>query len=132
VAGHIGTGAFNSLNAAALAVGGDALIDRSVVDVLGVAGAAQVLARRVFSDMGGDADKVREAVEAWHVENSDQKQVEAVKKAQEYHDAAAVIELPEASTGHDLAAAWVGSLRRGSVSDTVAKARGLLFLVQAP
>lgn len=43
--GHMGVGAYNSINSLALAVGGNALVDRSVVDVLGVAGAAQVLAR---------------------------------------------------------------------------------------
>src|SRR5690606_12777785 len=40
---HIGVGAYNSINALALVAGGEALVDRSVVDVLGVAGAAQVL-----------------------------------------------------------------------------------------
>ena len=37
---HIGVGAYNSINAVALATGGASLVDRSVVDVLGIAGAA--------------------------------------------------------------------------------------------
>ena len=46
-ASDVGAGAFNGLNAFATAVGGEPLIDRSVVDVLGINAAAQVLARRI-------------------------------------------------------------------------------------
>lgn len=123
VAGHIGTGAFNSLNAAALAIGGDALMDRSVVDVLGVAGAAQVLARRIQSDMGADADKVRQGIEDWHIANADQLQTGAVAKAKELHDAAAAIELPEASNGFDLATAQEANAKR---RDAIAAAQKVL------
>lgn len=123
VAGHIGTGAFNSLNAAALAIGGDALIDRSVVDVLGISGAAQVLARRVHSDMGADADKVRKAIEDWHVDNADRLQSGAVAKAKELHDAAAAIELPDASNGFELAAAQEANAKR---RDAIAAAQKVL------
>lgn len=118
VAGHIGTGAFNALNAFSLTVGGDALIDRSVVDVLGVAGAASVLARRVATDMGGDADKVREAMEAYHVEHHEKRQAEAVEQANALHDAAGGIELPDAHTGMDLLAAQeLNHKRREAVSE---------------
>lgn len=112
MAGHVGAGAFNALSAAGLSVGGDALIDRSVVDVLGIAGAAQVLARRLRADLGADAAKVGEGVEAWHLENQDRRHGEAMKQAQALHDAAVAIELPEAKTGLDLAAAQEANAKR--------------------
>ena len=112
VSGHVATGAFNSLNGAALAIGGDALIDRSVVDVLGVAGAAQVLARRIYNDMGADADKVRQALEAYHVQRSDALQKTALDTARQLYDAASAIELPEASSGFDLAMAQEANHKR--------------------
>jgi hypothetical protein len=112
VAGHIGTGAFNALNAFAQVVGGDALIDRSVVDVLGVAGAAAVLSRRVASDMGADADKVREAMEAFHLEDHAKRQADSVAQAKEYQDVAGDIELPDATTGFDLLAAQDANHKR--------------------
>lgn len=123
VAGHIGTGAFNALNALSTAIGGEAVMDRSVVDVLGVAGAAQVLARRIAADMGGDAEKVRQAVEDWHIANADKLQGDAVARAKELHDAAAAIELPEASTGFDLAAAQEANAKR---REAVAEAQRVL------
>jgi hypothetical protein len=123
VAGHIGTGAYNALNAFSQVVGGDALIDRSVVDVLGIAGAAAVLARRVATDMGGEADKVREAMEAYHLEHHEKRQAEAVEQAQALHEAAGGIELPEAETGFDLLAAQEANHKR---RDAVAEAQRVL------
>lgn len=110
--GHINTGAFNAINAVAVHLGGDALIDRSVVDVLGVDGAVQVLARRLRSSLGNDAEKVAQAVEDFHLDNSGHLQATSVAQAQALHDAAAAIEIGEAETGSDLVQAQAANHKR--------------------
>jgi Helicase conserved C-terminal domain/Type III restriction enzyme, res subunit len=118
--GHMGVGAYNSLNALAMAVGGDALVDRSVVDVLGVAGAAQVLARRLHSDLTPeDVQHVADGVQDWHVNHYMTTSTKALKQARELTDAAAAIELSDdAKTGTDLAVAQeLNSRRRAAVGD---------------
>lgn len=118
--GHMGVGAFNSINSLALAVGGDALVDRSVVDVLGIAGAAQVLARRFHSDLNPDEVKsVAEGVQDWHLNHYMKAGGEALKKAQDLQVAAQAIEVsPEAKNGADLAVAQeLNSRRRAAVGD---------------
>lgn len=118
--GHIGVGAYNSINALALAVGGEALVDRSVVDVLGIAGAAQVLARRLHSDLSPEeAQHVADGVQDWHLNHYMQTSTDAIKRARELTDAAAAIE-PDAGagTGHDLAVAQeLNARRRAAVGD---------------
>ena len=103
---HIGAGAFNSINALALTAGGAALIDRSVVDVLGVGGAAQVLARRLHADLPADEmDKLTSGMEDFHLHHYMETSKEAMQEAQELHDAAKEIGLGEASHGADFEAA---------------------------
>lgn len=118
--GHIGVGAYNSINALALAVGGDALVDRSVVDVLGVAGAAQVLARRVHADLPPDEVKhVADGIQDWHLNHYMAASTKALKQARELTDAAKAIEVsPEAQTGAELAVAQeLNRRRRDAVGD---------------
>lgn len=118
--GHIGVGAYNSINSLALAVGGEALVDRSVVDVLGIAGAAQVLARRVHSDLDPqEAKHVADGIQDWHVNHYMQTSTAALKKAGELTEAAKAIELSEeATTGADLAVAQeLNARRRAAVGD---------------
>lgn len=118
--GHIGVGAYNSINALALAVGGDALVDRSVVDVLGIAGAAQVLARRLHADLPPDeAKSVADGVQDWHVNHYMAASTEAMKQARDLTDAAKAIELSEeAKTGADLAVAQeLNARRRACIGD---------------
>lgn len=118
--GHVGVGAYNSINALALAVGGEALVDRSVVDVLGIAGAAQVLARRLHSDLPPEeAQHVAEGVQDWHLNHYMQTSTEALKKARDLTDAAKAIEIDAgAGTGHDLAVAQeLNARRRAAVGD---------------
>ena len=107
---HIGVGAYNSINSLALAVGGEALVDRSVVDVLGIAGAAQVLARRIHTDLSKDeAQNVADGMQDWHVNNYMQTSTESLKKARDLTEAAKAIELSEeAQNGADLAVAQDG------------------------
>lgn len=118
--GHIGVGAYNSINALALAVGGDALVDRSVVDVLGIAGAAQVLARRVHADLPPDEVKnIADGIQDWHVNHYMAASTEAMKKARELTDAAKAIELSDdAKNGTDLAVAQeLNARRRAAIGD---------------
>lgn len=118
--GHIGVGAFNSINSLALAVGGDALVDRSVVDVLGIAGAAQVLARRIHADLSPeDVQHVADGIQDWHVNHYMAASTEAMKKARDLTDAAKAIELSEdATTGSDLAVAQeLNARRRACIGD---------------
>lgn len=118
--GHIGVGAYNSINALALAVGGEALVDRSVVDVLGVAGAAQVLARRLHADMAPDeVGHITDGVQDWHMNHYMSTSAEALKKARALTDAAKAIELSdEAKNGADLAVAQeLNARRRAAIGD---------------
>lgn len=118
--GHIGVGAYNSINALAQAVGGSALVDRSVVDVLGIAGAAQVLARRIHADLSPDeVQHVADGIQDWHVNHYMGTSADAMKKARELTDAAQAIELSDdAQTGAELAVAQeLNSRRRACVGD---------------
>lgn len=118
--GHVGVGAYNSINSLALAVGGDALVDRSVVDVLGIAGAAQVLARRIHADLPPEEVKhVADGIQDWHVNHYMATSTEAIKKARELTDAAEAIELSdEAKNGADLAVAQeLNARRRACIGD---------------
>lgn len=111
--GHVGVGAFNALNAFAVTVGGDALIDRSVVDVLGVNGAAVVLARRVAQDLAPEElERTRRAMADFHLAHFERLQAQAVAQAREFHDAATAIEIPQASNGFELAEAQAINARR--------------------
>jgi len=115
---HVGVGAFNSINALALAAGGDALVDRSVVDVLGVAGAAQVLARRLQTDLAADEfDRVADGMEDFHVHHYMATTDKALAQAGELQELAKSIEVGEADNGHDLARAQeLNAKRRDAVS----------------
>lgn len=111
--GHVGAGAFNSLNAFATAVGGEPLIDRSVVDVLGINAAAQILARRISKDYeAGDYDAIKQGVEDFHTGSQAEKQDAAVEQARALHQAASEIELPDGKDGFDLAHAQELNHRR--------------------
>lgn len=118
--GHIGVGAYNSVNALALAVGGNALVDRSVVDVLGVAGAAQVLARRLHADLPPDElQHVTDGIQDWHVNHYMATSTAALKQARALTDAAKAIEVSDdASNGADLSVAQeLNARRRAAIGD---------------
>lgn len=115
---HIGVGAYNSINSLALAVGGQALVDRSVVDVLGIAGAAQVLARRIHNDLPEDVERVTEGMQDFHLHHYMEASAEAMGRAQELMDAAKEVELGDAANGTDLQAAQeLNARRRRAVVD---------------
>lgn len=103
---HIGAGAFNSINGLAVAGTGAALVDRSVVDVLGIAGAAQVLARRLHADLTPDeVEKLTAGMEDYHLHHYMETSKTAMQDAQDLHDTAKEIGLGEASHGADFEAA---------------------------
>lgn len=115
---HIGVGAYNSINSLALAVGGDALVDRSVVDVLGIAGAAQVLARRIHTDMPDDAERIAEGVQEFHLHHYMETSAEALGQARELMEAAKEVEMGDAASGADLQVAQeLNGRRRKAVGD---------------
>lgn len=110
---HIGVGAYNAVNAVALAAGGAALLDRSTVDVLGVAGAADVLARRLTTDLTPDeVGHVRDAMKAFHIDHYMKASDAALREARDLHEMAHEIELGDAANGSDLAAAQELNARR--------------------
>lgn len=103
---HVFTGAHNAINAVTQAVAGASLIDRSAVDVLGVAGVAQVLARRLHGALdAGRVGEVKAALDKLHAETQAGRVSEALAQAKELQDAAAEIELGEAAGADDLSAA---------------------------
>lgn len=102
---HIATGAYNAINAVSQTVGGASLLDRSVVDVLGIAGAAQALARRLHLDRAGDVEKIGEALADYHVASQAEAQKAALDEAKALQAAAAELEESEAAGASDLAVA---------------------------
>jgi hypothetical protein len=124
MARHIGSGAYNSVNALALTAGGAALVDRSVVDVLGVGGAATVLARRLATDLSPEEFKaVGEGVEDFHLSHYMAASEEAIGRAKELQDAAREMELGAAEHGEDLAAMQEINRKRG---EALAESRKVL------
>ena len=115
---HIGVGAYNSVNSLALAVGGEALVDRSVVDVLGIAGAAQVLARRIHSDLPDDVERITDGMQEFHLDHYMQTSEQALSDARDLMEAAKEIELGEMATGADLQAGQeLNARRRKMITD---------------
>lgn len=115
---HIGIGAYNSVNSLALAVGGEALVDRSVVDVLGIAGAAQVLARRIHTDLPDDVETIADGMQQFHLDHYMSASESALSDARDLMEAAKEIELGEMSSGTDLQAAQeLNARRRRAVND---------------
>jgi len=117
--GHVATGAFNTLNAFATAIGGQPLIDRSVVDVLGINAATQILARKVASQYeSNDLERIKMGVEDFHINTQGELQENAVKTAHGLAEAAEQMTLPDCEDGFDLAAAQViNDKRRNAVAE---------------
>ncbi len=117
---HIGVGAYNAMNSLSLTVAGQGLIDRSVVDVLGVAGAAQVLARRLRSSLSpAEFEQVSDALGSFHADTYATATADALKQAKDWHGIAAGIELPTAiTTAEDMQLAQdLNERRRGAVGE---------------
>jgi hypothetical protein len=122
---HVGAGAYNSVNALALAAGGAPLVDRSVVDVLGVAGAAEVLARRLATDLSpGELKDVADGMEEFHLSSYLDMSKEAIDRARELKAQAAEMELSGHGDGADLGALQEINRRRGEAINESQKVLG--------
>ncbi|HEX7642004.1 MAG TPA: helicase-related protein [Burkholderiaceae bacterium] len=96
-------GAFNAINALSLAAGGDALLDRSVVDVLGAAAAAQILARRLHTDLGEERVRdIADAVADYHVQRHEELSVSALTEVAALQEQAAAMEFDPAADAEDI------------------------------
>lgn len=113
LAAHVFSGAHNAINAVSQAVAGASLLDRSVVDVLGVAGAAQVLARRLHGSLSPDrVAEITEGLERYHADHQAEAVRDAVEGARALQAAASEIEMGEAANASDLSAAVELSRKR--------------------
>lgn len=123
--GNLGVGAYNGLNAVAQTLAGDPLIDRSVVDVLGIEAAASILARRLQADLSpDDLENARLAMAAYHRDFYTKRQAEVLQKAAAHQEAAEAIELPEASTGFEFGEAQELNARRIDAANEVKRVVG--------
>ena len=120
---QISSGAYNSINALSLTVGGASLVDRVAVDVLGIAGTAQVLASRIRAEYGDKADAIASGLAAYHIETSPERQKEALEQARELQDIAAQIELEEVASPQELPEAVALNQKR---LDALGEARAVL------
>jgi hypothetical protein len=109
---HATAGAFNALNALSQAAAGASLVDRSVVDVLGMAGAAQVLARRLRADLGDDrADEMADQFADFHKQRYMSVAGAALDQVKQLHEEAAKLEM-QAADGADDVVTKVGINKR--------------------
>ena len=118
VESHVAAGAYNAINGVSAVVGGASLLDRSAVDVLGVAGAAQVLARRLHADLGTQAGELAAGLAEYHVAHAPELQQEALDEAKTLQALASQMELEAASGATDLAQAT--ALNRARMEHLVA------------
>lgn len=116
---HVAAGAFNSLNALSLAAGGAPLMDRSVVDVLGTDAAAQILARRLRTDLGdARADEIAEGMGDFHLQHYQGLQESVLADVEKLHAAAEKMELDAAHGPEDiLVKAEANRKRMGALDD---------------
>lgn len=123
---HIAAGASNALSAAGLTIAGQSLVDRSTVDVLGIAGAAQVAARRLHATLTPEElENVKEALDDYHVDHYSRTARESMDRARVWLDAADKAQGMDlqAEDGDDLALAQ--DLNRQRV-EALAEARKIL------
>jgi hypothetical protein len=86
---HFSAGAYNAVNNAALAALKTSALPREVVDVLGAAGAAQLLAHRIRGLEGGAvAKEMAESLGEYHVRKNVQQAEERVRELEEALDRA--------------------------------------------
>lgn len=122
---HVAAGAFNSINALAVTKGGAALLDRSVVDVLGAEGAAQVLARRLHADLPAhEVERLVGEMEDFHLHHYMESSQEAMRQAEELKQAASEIGLGQASHGEDFEVARELNARRMACLEQVHQVLG--------
>ena len=103
LARHVGAGAQAAIDALALTVAGHGLLDRSVVDVLGMEGAARALAHRLHATLDAkELETLQQALGDYHVDHYTQRGDQALTEAKRFKEEAAQITLDAAKTGSDL------------------------------
>lgn len=101
---HLSLGTYNALNNAALTITGQGVLSREVVDTLGAAGAAQLLAHVIRSSRSKeDLDAVAEGVGDYHVAHLIDASEEAVRTASQLYADAKEMALEHADKPSDLA-----------------------------
>ena len=121
---HLGVGAYNAINSASLAIAGDALVDRMVVDVLGIEGAANVLARRVHASLPDQADDIAGAMQDYHVHHYMTASESAIAEARDLVEQAKEIQLGEAHDELDMASLQEINRRRGAALNEAKRVLG--------
>ena len=97
-------GAHGAINALSLTVAGDGLMDKTVVDALGIAGAAQILARKLKGQLSSEElDDLRGAMADYHTDHYLKATEATLKEARDLEAAAKAIDIEDAATGADLA-----------------------------
>lgn len=105
IGGHVAVGAFTSINSLSLAATGAGLMDRSAVDVLGIAGAASVMARRLHTDLSREElEHVADGMEEFHQHHYMELSKKSLDQAKELTEQVAGMELAAAENGQDMAA----------------------------
>lgn len=100
---HIGVGAQAAADALALTVAGHGLIDRSVLDVLGMEGGARAIAQRLHQTLiAKERAELLGALEDYHVDHYTNRGQEALQEAKTWQDIAAQIEVDSAQNGLEL------------------------------
>lgn len=96
-------GAYGALNALSLTVVGSGLMDKTVVDSLGISGAAQILVRKIRSQLSSEElDDLRGAMEDYHSNHYLAATEAAIKEVRDLDAAANAIDIDTAATTTDL------------------------------
>lgn len=120
IGSHVASGAFNSINSLSLAATGAGLMDRSTVDVLGVAGAASVLARRLHTDLTPEEmEQVADGMEDFHQHHYMDLSKKSLDEAKALTDQVESMTLPTAENGGDMAALQeINARRRDALNES--------------
>lgn len=103
--GHVAGGAFAGFSNASLLATGDVTLDRDVINVLGVEGAAEVMARKLRQTMPDDKyTALLEGLEAYHSEEGTRIAQEALERSKHAYEVADSLAFDASPDPSDLAA----------------------------
>ena len=114
---NLSNGQFNQLNNVMLSTLGQSLLDRDVLDVLGVQNTARLIRWKLQKE-GKDIAGIAEAIEKYH--KSQQKEIteEALEKSQTFLNKLNDFQHESLETGHDIAIAHEQNLKRQEILDS--------------
>ena len=117
---YLSEGTFNGLNYASGAVLGGGVLGRRAVDLLGLDGASQLVAKQI-ARRASDPATVRQALVDWHEKDHAAAIDEAVRESREAAEQAEAITIPPIHSADDLAvAAELSRTRRELLADSQA------------